>query len=437
MVSMPLAGKHQEAERKFVTILPVSCSNQVNLSMAMTAKLKGLLMTNYRKLTNVLRTEIGAVVVAAFLLAGSAGNAEPLDNWNTRNSGVTNVLNAVGYGNGVYVVVGNEGTLLSSTNGVNWTKRSSGTTAALNSIVYANNLFVVVGENGTALSSVNGTLWGRRTSGTTEFLYDVTYGGGKFVAVSDTGTVVISTNGTTWTLKNWITPGCYGVAYGNGKFVSVGATYDCPSFFCYYNVATYYSTDGTTWSAVVRPGLPLAVSDVAFGNGVFVAVGDGGTVLLSSSGTAWTQPLTGSSDFLWNVAFAHNTFVVVGGVQGTILTSSDGQSWTPRNSGTGNGLFNVGYGNGTFVAVGQYGTILQSDAVAPLATRLQLTASGSGLQFSWPTAAGAYSLEETDDLNNPAWVASPNQFPTVVGDQTVVNLTTPTGNKFFRLTAAP
>jgi hypothetical protein len=393
-------------------------------------------MTKHKMPGNVLRTEVAAVIIAAVLLGSWLGKAEPLDNWNTRDSGVTNVLNGVAYGNGVYVVVGNEGIVLSSTNGVNWTKRSSGTVVALNSVVYANSLFVVVGENGTVLTSVNGTLWGRRTSGTTAFLYDVIYGGGKFVAVSDTGAVVTSPTGTIWTLKNGTAAGVYGVAYGNGKFVSVGATYDC-SFFCNYNVATYYSTDALTWSAVVRPGLPVAVSDVAFGNGVFVAVGDAGTILLSSSGTAWTQPLTGSSDFLWNVAFAHNTFVVVGGVQGTILTSIDGQSWTPRNSGTGNGLFNVGYGNSTFVAVGQYGTILQSEAVAPLATRLQLSISGSGLQFSWPTAAGAYSLEETDDLNNPAWVASPNQFPTVVGDQTVVILTTPTGNKFFRLTAAP
>ena len=52
-------------------------------------------------------------------------------------------------------------------------------------------------------------------------------------------------------------------------------------------------------------------------------------------------------------------FVVVGD-NGTILTSSDGTTWTSRTSGTSNGLYNIFYGNSTFVAVGHSGTILTS-----------------------------------------------------------------------------
>ena len=72
--------------------------------------------------------------------------ADPLDVWHTRTSGVTNVLNADGYGNGAYVVVGNEGTILTSSNGVAWTRRSSGTTYSLNSMVFANGLLVAVAK---------------------------------------------------------------------------------------------------------------------------------------------------------------------------------------------------------------------------------------------------------------------------------------------------
>ena len=52
-------------------------------------------------------------------------------------------------------------------------------------------------------------------------------------------------------------------------------------------------------------------------------------------------------------------FVAVGD-NGTILTSSDGTAWTSRTSGTSNGLYNIFYGNSTFVAVGHSGTILTS-----------------------------------------------------------------------------
>ena len=125
---------------------------------------------------------LASLASTLFCLSGSTSKADPLDLWYTRNSGATNVLNANAVGNGTCVAVGNEGTILSSTNGLVWTRRSSGTTAVLNSMVFAGNQFVAVGELGTILTSANGTGWTRRTSGTTDFLYDVSYGAGKFIA---------------------------------------------------------------------------------------------------------------------------------------------------------------------------------------------------------------------------------------------------------------
>ena len=59
------------------------------------------------------------------------------------------------------------------------------------------------------------------------------------------------------------------------------------------------------------------------------------------------------------MTYGNGTFVAVG-VGGTILTSPDGVNWTAQNSGTNNHLRGVTYGNGTFVAVGLGGTILTS-----------------------------------------------------------------------------
>jgi hypothetical protein len=360
--------------------------------------------------------------------------ADPLDFWHPRASGVTNILNSAAYGNGTWVVVGNEGRLLTSADGVSWKKANSATTQALNSVIFANNLFVIVGQSGWILTSANGTTWTHRTSGTTDFLYDVTYGGGKFVAVSDTGTTVTSLNGLSWTARNGGTSGVYGIAFGNGKFVAVGGTPD-PLFF-FYDTVTYASADAQSWTQVY-PGQLSLMSDLWFGNGTFVAVGDGGTILSSKDGSAWTQQNSSASEFLWNVTFGADTFVVVGGQQGGIYTSSDGVSWAARNSGNVNGLYNIAYGNGTFIAIGASGTILQSDSVLP--PNLLLSTSGKNLVFSWLASAGNFALEETDNLTSPGWSLNTNQTPVTVGNQTTVTFSgsQQVGTKFYRLAKQP
>ena len=62
-----------------------------------------------------------------------------------------------------------------------------------------NGLFVTVGNVGSILTSSDGISWTERTSGTTKNLYGVTYGGGLLVAVGDNGTILTSSSGTSWT----------------------------------------------------------------------------------------------------------------------------------------------------------------------------------------------------------------------------------------------
>ena len=64
-------------------------------------------------------------------------------------------------------------------------------------------LFVTVGESGTILTSPDGTTWTERTSGTSIFLIGVTYGNGLFVSVGDSGTILTSPDGTTWTERTF------------------------------------------------------------------------------------------------------------------------------------------------------------------------------------------------------------------------------------------
>ena len=75
----------------------------------------------------------------------------------------------------LFVAVGDNGTILTSSDGTTWTSRTSGTTEYLRGGAYGNSTLVVVGASGTILTSSDGTTWTSRTSGTSNLLGNVTY----------------------------------------------------------------------------------------------------------------------------------------------------------------------------------------------------------------------------------------------------------------------
>jgi hypothetical protein len=145
--------------------------------------------------------------------------------WTYRNSGLTNVaLNAVTFGNGLYVAVGNSGAILTSSDTTNWIKRANATaTFHLFGIIYTNGSFVAVGSSGTLRTSPNGTNWTTITTGLAETFRAIIFANDTYVAVGAKGTIAISTNLFAWTkLPASTTFDLYDVTYGNGSFVAVG-----------------------------------------------------------------------------------------------------------------------------------------------------------------------------------------------------------------------
>jgi hypothetical protein len=121
---------------------------------------------------------------------------------------------------------------------------------------------------------------------------------------------------------------------------------------------------GTT---VYRPGLQWefqtnsrlfdgVASNIAFGNGIYVAIGYNGStskVSTSSDGINWTERTVGTSVQLHSICYGNGLFVAVGGYTNGLITSSDGITWTSRtvpNYGN-NGIAKVIFGNGVFVAL--------------------------------------------------------------------------------------
>lgn len=93
--------------------------------------------------------------------------------------------------------------------------------------------------------------------------------------------------------------------------------------------------------------------DVVYGNGMFVAVGDG--VCTSTDGKTWAEVSSMSSANLYGIAYgtvgSEEEFVAVG--TNGVYISTDGENWTFYDSV---GVFNIiAYGDGTFVMAGSSG----------------------------------------------------------------------------------
>ena len=238
---------------------------------------------------------------------------------------------------GLFVTVGDNGIILTSSDGISWTKRTSGTTKNLYGVTYGNSTFVTVGDNGTILTSSDGTTWtntstNKRTTlryfskADTNHLYGVTYGDDLFVTVGGNATIFTSSDGTTWTERDglrstWATPKYLkGVTYRKKLFVAVGR-----------NGLILNSPDGITWKQR-KSGTKYNLVGITYRNGLFVSVGKNGKIVTSFDGNWWVKRTYVLPDWLNGVTYGNGTFVTVGD-NGVIITSSDGISWTKRTSG--------------------------------------------------------------------------------------------------------
>ena len=142
------------------------------------------------------------------------------------------------------------------------------------------------------------------------------------------------------------------VAYGNGIYVAVGDT-DAGT-----NDAVMTSPDGITWTARTAAGDDDFWSSVTYGNGLFVAVGSSGDrVMTSPDGITWTnQSAAGNNDPWFGVTYGNGLFVAVGFGLDRVMTSPDGITWTARSAAGDDDFWSsVTYANGLFVAVGASG----------------------------------------------------------------------------------
>lgn len=229
-------------------------------------------------------------------------------------------------GLGEYLAVGAGGAILASPDGVEWTPRDSGTIQRLYGGIWDGQRYIVVGDGGTVLtSSADGMAWTGQVTNTRARLLDAAVNdAGRYVVVGEDGTALASDDTVEWTVTTALglvrRPALYGVVARGNRFVAVGSS-----------TAIVSSTNGLDWtehSYVTLPSQPVVLRDVAVStSGVYVAVGGNGAVYTSNNGNDWNPapPITEVPDArLRRVAWISGT-----GLNYFLATGDDGSADDP------------------------------------------------------------------------------------------------------------
>lgn len=198
-----------------------------------------------------------------------------------------NNIEAIAYGDGTFVIgAGNQ--IFTTTDGVNFTEQVSPFSGAIRAAGFGNGTFVLGGRYGeVAYSTDMGVTWtivsASFDTNDTDFVETVFYGNGLFVAAgSISGQIATSPDGITWTQRtDNIASVPYSGAYGNGVYIVVGD-----------DGATSHSADGITWTAGSIPGHSGFRSTITFLVDKFYVTDQFGGMAMAASestdGVTWT-----------------------------------------------------------------------------------------------------------------------------------------------------
>ncbi len=307
--------------------------------------------------------------------------------WVARDTGTTANLVGVayvtiGFSNNTdarYVAVGDDGTVISSVDSVTWVeespilspvpiKRFARVQQQFNYGAQASGDGYTVGISATAngLQSTGGPTIFSGSFGNAR----VTHGGDRFVMING-DRAYMSFDGRDWQTTR-VLGNFRDVAFGGGVFVAVGHAPD----------SMYYSFDGLDWQPGNHPAFNRTFEAVTYAGGRFLAVGARGFIAASSNGIDWVEqhPNVTSNErvFTQTATDGGNVIVAIGSNSAIISSLDGGETWTQRPDGS-SGLSSITYGNGTFVLVGGNAIRRSTDGVTFTAgTNISFNQSSTG-----------------------------------------------------------
>jgi hypothetical protein len=264
----------------------------------------------------------------------------------------TSQCNIVGYGDssgtplyvagGIRFVGGSAICMATSTDGQIWTPRKSpyiNGMCQVVSVVYGNGIWVASGTSDPIVlsTSSDGINWipvpvDPFVGGTAgvRFVNGVFYATGS----SPNNTICRSINGINWEPLVLFPGGLVcNVAYGNGIWIAVGNNEERTQSIA-------ISPDGINWTPLDSPFTGQSGQDIAFGNGLWIAVGSSNTgvnMATSTDGVTWNPVTATFASDLGGIIYANGIWIISGsaGASGplgwstSIATSSDGINWNP------------------------------------------------------------------------------------------------------------
>uniref|UniRef100_A0A6C0DVX9 Uncharacterized protein n=1 Tax=viral metagenome TaxID=1070528 RepID=A0A6C0DVX9_9ZZZZ len=283
--------------------------------------------------------------------------------WTSRSGVSGNVLDMVKDHTDSYIVAATSSGVAQSTNGTTWTSTSLASTSSI-SYDSTNTTFLGVGTSRAWYAKV--ATFSTWTEYTTTFnrVYRASIpinGGGSILYTIDTGGIM-KFNTSTNTESTVLSPvySIKDIAYGNGIFVAIAS--DAFS-------SCFTSTDGNTWT--YRRFHTAAAQNAFTGrrikylNGNFIILSTSTIIFTSTDGITWTQrttPNTTKNDIIWT----GTNYVACTSDNGQLIYSSNLSSWTAVSgfgSSVGTGIIIedlTHLGNGTIIAVARFGCILKS-----------------------------------------------------------------------------
>ena len=312
----------------------------------------GTPLTSNARAIKFLNEQFIAITNAFGSTSGQVYTSPTGQTWTARTSASTNQYYDVEYAAGLYVMVGNSGAIQTSPDGITWTSRTSGTTATLNAIYYDTtlSLFVINTNTTSVLTSPDGITWTSRTVPTAGKSFNVIPAlnnvfhrfDGKLYFVGNRECIMSTTDGVTWSMVlNLNSVGTTSSVWSkNDSSVNAARCISEANGKLWYMPATaggIVSIDLQNGNVLRQANSSATVfNSVAWGNGVYVAVGASGAIQTSADGLSWVSRTSGTGTNLTGVVFNGTAFVAVSSSYAAY--SADGISWTNLSISGAQGL---------------------------------------------------------------------------------------------------
>lgn len=255
--------------------------------------------------------------------------------WTSRTSSFgSSSIFAVASNRYMFVAVGADGKLATSTDGITWTQRTSSFSAGdgINGVAYGDGYWVAVGDNAKIAYSTDGVTWTQKNTGISGTVVEVAWGNGVWVISNATGSFYTATDPTaTWTSRTSTLSAVSSILFCKSQSIWV-AGYDTGT-----TGALASSTDGTTWTARTSAHTIAGSGTFAATNSVIASIATDASfswdIQSSTNGTTWTNRTPAVSSGIITFGASDDAgLILFSGMQ----TSTNGSTWSSRTSVSSN-----------------------------------------------------------------------------------------------------